>query len=107
MHTSRLRRCAPDLRLILWRGNVLRLRRPVARGTVALGAWSVATPQSEGLVRVRGQVGLRTPAPDPWGRYRTSDPWREGRPAPVPGLGCARPPNPWATESTIGAQNEI
>jgi len=75
MHTSGLRRCTPGLRLILWRGNILRLRCLVARGTVTLRAWSVATPLAEGSVRVRGQVGLRTPAPDPWGRYRTSDPY--------------------------------
>ena len=37
-----------------------------------------ATPQSEGLVRVRGQARLRTPGPDPWGRSQTSDPLREG-----------------------------
>ena len=35
----------------------------------ARGVWAVlgATPQSEGLVRVRGQVCLRTPAPAPFG----------------------------------------
>ena len=34
-----------------------------------------ATPQSEGLVRVRTQVCLRTPAPVPWGRSRSINPY--------------------------------
>ena len=40
-------------------------RSPVAHGP--LGPWTVATPLAEGSVRVRGQVCLRTPAPDPFG----------------------------------------
>ena len=36
---------------------------------------AVATPQSEGLVRVRTQVCLRTPAPVPWGRSRSINPY--------------------------------
>jgi len=67
MRTSGLRRCALGCPSIRMRNNVLRLRRPVARGKLAASAWSVATRQSEGLLRVRGQVGLRTPAPDPHG----------------------------------------
>lgn len=51
-------------------------RPPGAYG--ALGPWTVATRQSEGLLRVRGQVGLRTPASTLSGRYRTSNPSREG-----------------------------
>ena len=74
MRTLGLRRCAPEFRLILGRGKVLRLRRPVVRGTVARGAWSVATPLAEGSVRVRGQVCLHTSSPDPRGRSQTSDP---------------------------------
>jgi len=67
MRTSGLRRCALGCPSIRMRNNVLRLRRPVARGKLAASAWSVATRQSGGLLRVRGQVGLRTPAPDPHG----------------------------------------
>ena len=37
-----------------------------------------ATPQSEGLVRVRTQVCFHTPAPVPWGRSHPSIPTREG-----------------------------
>ena len=74
MRTLGLWRCALDVPSIRLRNNVLRLRRPVARGTVALRAWSVATRQSEGLLRVRGQACLRTPASTLSGRYRTSDP---------------------------------
>ena len=37
-----------------------------------------ATPQSEGLVRVRTQVCFYTPAPVPWGRSHPSIPTREG-----------------------------
>jgi len=83
MRTSGFRRCAPDLPFIRWRSNVLRLRRPVARGALAEGAGLGATPQSEGLVRVRGQVCLRTPAPDPRGRSRTSDPCGKAVRAPL------------------------
>ena len=36
---------------------------------------AVATPQSEGLVRVRGQVCFHTPAPVPWGRSRSINPY--------------------------------
>ena len=75
MRTLGLWRCALDVPSIRLRNNVLRLRRPVARGTVALRAWSVATPLAEGSVRVRGQVCLRTPVPDPPGRSQTSDPY--------------------------------
>ena len=34
-----------------------------------------ATPQSEGLVRARTQVCFHTPAPVPWGRSRSSNPY--------------------------------
>ena len=34
-----------------------------------------ATPQSEGLVRVRTQVCFHTPAPVPWGRSRSINPY--------------------------------
>ena len=79
MHTSSLWRCAPGCPSIRLRGNVLRLCRPTARGTVALGAWSVATRQSEGLLRVREQVCLRTPASTPFGSLpETAIPAREG-----------------------------
>ena len=83
MHTSGLRHYAPAFWLIRWCGNVLRLHRPVGRGKLAAKARSVATPQSEGLVRVRGQVCLRTPAPDPRGRSRTSDPCGKAVRAPL------------------------
>jgi len=83
MRTSSFGRCALACQSIRMRNNVLRLHRLVARGTVALRAWSVATPQSEGLVRVRGQVCLRTPAPDPRGRSRTSDPCGKAVRAPL------------------------
>ena len=36
---------------------------------------AVATPQSEGLVRVRTQVCFHTPAPVPWGRSRSINPY--------------------------------
>ena len=75
MRTSGLRRCAPKLSFIRWRGNVLRLRRPVAHGALAEEAGLGATPLAEGSVRVRGQVCLRTPVPDPPGRSQTSDPY--------------------------------
>jgi len=75
MRTSGFRRCAPDLPFIRWRSNVLRLRRPVAHGALAEEAGLGATPLAEGSVRVRGQVCLRTPVPDPPGRSQTSDPY--------------------------------
>ena len=34
-----------------------------------------ATPQSEGLVRARTQVCFHTPAPVPWGRSRSINPY--------------------------------
>ncbi len=43
-------------------------RGPVAHGTLAARAVTLATPLAEGSVRVRGRVGLRTPAPAPSGR---------------------------------------
>ena len=46
-----------------------------------------ATPQSEGLVRVRTQVCFHTPAPVPWGRSRSNDPSREGCRASPGGTG--------------------
>ncbi len=53
-----------------------RSRGARAAGTVRAGPG--ATPQSKGLLRVRGRARLRTPGPSPSGRSRTSDPWREG-----------------------------
>ena len=61
-----------------------------ARAARAAQAVTLATPQSEGLVRVRGRVCLRTPAPDPFGSlaYQQSVPegcraalWGGGGPA--------------------------
>ena len=47
--------------------------RPVVAGRVARPGTG-ATPQSEGLVRARGRVGLRTPVPAPSGRSQPSIP---------------------------------
>ena len=41
----------------------------------AARTWRGATPQSEGLVRVRTQVCFHTPAPVPWGRSRSINPY--------------------------------
>ena len=41
----------------------------------AAPTWRGATPQSEGLVRVRTQVCFHTPAPVPWGRSRSINPY--------------------------------
>ena len=101
MRTARLRRCAPDLLLIPQRGKVLRLCRRVARGAPAARAVAVATHQSEGLVRVRGEVEIHT-SPLPFrGRYRSINPGREGRPnadvergeSTRSSCGCRRCPN--------------
>ena len=80
MRTSRLRRCTVDLFLIPQRGKVLRLSRRVARGAPAARAVAVATPQSEGLVRVRGEVEIHTSPLPSWARDRAINPWREGHP---------------------------
>ena len=57
-------------RLSASRDNVLRLRRRVARGAPAAGVVAVATPQSEGLVRVRGEVEIHTSPLPSRGRSR-------------------------------------
>ena len=49
-----------------------------ARAARAAQAVAVATPQSVGLVRVRAQVCLRTPAPDPSGSLPQHQSLREG-----------------------------
>ena len=41
----------------------------------AARTWRGATPQSEGLVRVRTQACFHTPAPVPWGRSRSINPY--------------------------------
>ena len=48
--------------------------RPASAARAALTG-TVATPQSEGLVRVRTQVCFHTPAPVPWGRSRSINPY--------------------------------
>lgn len=53
MCTLGVRRCAPAFPFIRWCGDAQ--------------AATLATHQSEGMVRVRGRVCLRTPAPDPFG----------------------------------------
>ena len=60
MRTSVVRRCAPAFRPIRWLGNVFGLTGPFARGARGGRAVTLATHQSEGLVRVRGRVCLRT-----------------------------------------------
>lgn len=93
MRTSRLRRCAADRPLILYGDPVLRLRRSVARGAPAARAVAGATPQSEGLVRVRDEVEIHTSPLPSWGRSRTNNPWREGHPnAAVERGGSTDPP---------------
>ena len=49
-----------------------------ARAARAAQSVAVATPQSEGLVRVRAQACLRTPAPDPSGSLPHHQSLREG-----------------------------
>ena len=41
----------------------------------AARTWRGATPQSKGLVRARTQVCFHTPAPVPWGRSRSINPY--------------------------------
>ena len=60
--------------------------RPASAAGAALEVVG-ATPQSEGLVRVRTQVCFHTPAPVPWGRSRSINPSREG-PLPAPRRVC-------------------
>ena len=57
------RGCTPTVLLIVRCGNVLRLGRSVGGGTGATRAVAGATPQSEGLVRVRGEVEIHTSTP--------------------------------------------
>ena len=59
------------------------LAAPFARGVRGAQAVTVATPQAEGLVRARGQVCLRTPAPALQGSLPIINPWREGPVAPI------------------------
>ena len=59
--------------------------RPPVAGR-AISAVAGATPQSEGLVRVRGEVEIHTSPLPPWGRSRTNNPWREGRPNAALGM---------------------
>ena len=47
---------------------------------------AVATPQSEGLIRVRTQVCFHTPAPVPWGRSRHGRTLWNGIADPVAGV---------------------
>ena len=49
-----------------------------ARAARAAQAVAVATPLAKGSVRVRGQVCLRTPAPDPSGSLPQHQSLREG-----------------------------
>ena len=94
--------CAPrrSERAHRWGGESCCAQRSCASGSRTAGAAGTAraglgaTPQSEGLLRVRGRARLRTPAPPPRVAPRPSNPLREGRRAPVPGLSCTRPPNP-------------
>ena len=53
-----------------------------------------ATPQSEGLLRVRGQARLRTPDPDAQVAPRPAILGRKAVQHPFLELGCARPPSP-------------
>ena len=77
----------------------LAARQPVAGRAAAVVAG--ATPQSEGLVRVRDEVGIHTSTLPSRGRSRTNNPWREGRPNAASGRGgstrsssgCRRCPN--------------
>ena len=87
MRTSALRRCAPAFPFIRWHGNVFGLARAFARGVRSAQAVTVATPQSEGLVRVRGRVCLRTPAPVPFGSLPHQQSVPEGCRAPLRGGG--------------------
>ena len=96
MRTSHLPQCALDLLLIPQRGKVLRLRLRVARGAPAARAVAVATPLAEGSVRVRGEVEIHTSPLPSWGRYRTINPWREGRPNAAVGRGGTTDPPPAA-----------
>ena len=63
IHTLACSRSTPAVLLILRCGNVLRLSGRVARGAPAARAVAGATPQSEGLVRVRGEVEIHTSPP--------------------------------------------
>ena len=78
MRTLAVRRCALALPSNRHAERDLRLRRRVARGTLGARAGLGATPQSESLVRARGQVRLRTLSPPPLGSLLTSNPVREG-----------------------------
>ena len=86
--------CANDVgyQCTLWRPHRAHLSRPANRfapmicalPTAAAGAAALvwaglgATRQSEGLLRVRDQVALHTPAPNPRVAPRPAIPWREG-----------------------------
>ena len=68
MHT-----CRPAYPAVRQRLAAQLLGRPWHTG--GSGPWAGATPQSEGLVRVRTQVCFHTPAPVPWGRSRSINPY--------------------------------
>jgi len=78
MHILALRRCAPAILLIRWRGNVLRLRRAAGRG--ARAAWGLvgSDPRGTGARFGLGAVRVFTPGPEPSkGRSPASDPCRK------------------------------
>ena len=60
--------------------------RQIAQCTLARWRGWGATPESEGLMRVRWRARLRTPASASWGRSRTSDSRRQGGLPPRPTL---------------------
>ena len=88
MRTLAVRRCAPSFPFIRWRGNVLRIDRAPDRGIQTTRGVTVATHQSEGLLRVRDRVGLRTTRPRPLGSLPDQQSVPEGGRAPLRGGGA-------------------
>lgn len=107
MRTSVVRRCAPAFPSIRWRGNVFRPHRPVRPWHTGRSGRDASDPPRRELgTGSRPGVVAHTLPPPPGSLADQQS--LTGRPySPLPGLGCDRPPNPWATESTIGAQNEM
>lgn len=92
-------RCTPASLLIRRRGNVLRLRRAVGRGTISSWAAEGRPPSPEGLVRARGWCAFSHAHPAPsWGRSPARNPCRKAVSLPLwprkryallaPGVSC-------------------
>ncbi len=99
MHILALRRCAPAVLHIRWRGNVLRLRRAVDRGAGA--AWGVvgSDPRGTGARFGRGAVRVFARSSPPPAGVAPQSAIRSGR---VPSAASRRRMTRWPTAWSSG-----